>query len=150
MSKVCNYKDCPRGVFGGGYCKYHQWMRKAPAPLRRQTTVIKKISKGLRKKVAEYSALRKDFLEQFPFCMAKIWVSLQSVGCTHLATDIHHRKGRGKYLLDVETWLPVCRNCHRWIEEHPKEAKQAGFSKSRLFDDDDYQDNPGPPINFNP
>jgi hypothetical protein len=47
------------------------------------------------------------------------------------ATDVHHKKGRGKYHLDVTTWLPVCRNCHAWIELNPIDAVELGFSDSR-------------------
>jgi len=47
------------------------------------------------------------------------------------ATDVHHKHGRGVYHLEISTWLPVCRNCHMWIEEHPAEAYELGFSGSR-------------------
>ena len=28
MAKVCNYNDCSYPVFGGGYCRNHQWNRE--------------------------------------------------------------------------------------------------------------------------
>jgi len=28
MAKTCNYKECPNKVFGGGFCRWHQWNRK--------------------------------------------------------------------------------------------------------------------------
>ena len=43
----------------------------------------------------------------------------------------YSKKGRGKYLLDTSTWLSVCRNCHNWIETHPEDAKELGFSISK-------------------
>jgi predicted HNH restriction endonuclease len=49
-----------------------------------------------------------------------------------VATDVHHKKGRGKYHLDTSTWLPVCRNCHEWIETHPEDAKELGYSETRI------------------
>jgi hypothetical protein len=43
-------------------------------------------------------------------------------------------KGRiGNLLTDTSHFLAVCRQCHSWIEEHPTEAKELGFSKSRLL-----------------
>lgn len=49
------------------------------------------------------------------------------------ATECHHKKGRiGKLLLDTRYWLAVSREGHKWIEEHPIEAKEKGWSLSRL------------------
>lgn len=52
--------------------------------------------------------------------------------CTQNATDIHHKKGRGKYYLVVNTWMAVCRTCHNWIETHPIEATDLGFRESKI------------------
>ena len=52
--------------------------------------------------------------------------------CTTHSTDVHHMKGRiGPLLTDTKFFLAVCRSCHTWIEEHPKEAKELGYSISR-------------------
>ena len=72
-----------------------------------------------------YSKLRKKFMEQKPMCEAALPV------CNGPSTDVHHKKGRGVYHLDITTWLPVCRNCHMWIEEHPEESYELGFSSLR-------------------
>ncbi len=74
----------------------------------------------------EYSKLRKQFLSERSVCRAKIH------NCSIQATDVHHMKGRGKYHLDTTTWLPVCRNCHMWIETNPEDAKELGYSISRV------------------
>ena len=86
---------------------------------------MKKMSKKLARLTREYSKLRAEFLLNRQMCHAKIH------NCTLKAADVHHMKGRGKYLLDQTTWLPVCRNCHMWIEEHPQESKELGFSISK-------------------
>lgn len=127
MPKTCKQKGCSSYVFGGGYCQRHQYMRldkiiKPP----RQRTPIKKFSDKTRKLIAKYTDLRAIFLKDHPLCQANL------TSCTKIATDVHHMKGRGKFLLDVLTWLSVCRNCHHWIEEHPEEAKQLNLSQSRL------------------
>lgn len=74
----------------------------------------------------EYSKLRKQFLSEKPICRAKIH------NCSIKATDVHHMRGRGSYHLDTTTWLPVCRNCHMWIETNPEDAKELGYSISRV------------------
>lgn len=86
---------------------------------------IKKVSAKLSKINSEYSQIRKVYLTEHPVCHAKIHK------CSLHATDVHHKKGRGKYHLDVTTWLPVCRNCHAWIELNPVDAVELGFSDSR-------------------
>lgn len=60
------------------------------------------------------------------------------------ATEIHHMKGRQGYadqwakdcgitlLLDERYWLAVSASGHRYIELHPQEAKDMGWSLSRL------------------
>jgi hypothetical protein len=70
---------------------------------------MKKVSTKLAQEQREYSKLRKTWLAEHPMCQAK-----------------------GKYLLDVSTWLSVCRNCHNWIEVNPQDAKELGFSISRI------------------
>jgi hypothetical protein len=88
----------------------------------------KAISKNLKKKLKEYTAIRLEYLKNRPACEAKILPM-----CTYEATDIHHKKGRGKYLCDTNYFLAVCRDCHNWIELHPVAAKKLGFSVSRLI-----------------
>jgi len=74
-----------------------------------------------------YGKLREAFLIVNPHCKAK----LQK--CTAKATDVHHKAGRiGENYLKIGTWLAVCRNCHRWIEDNPEAAKELNLSESRL------------------
>jgi hypothetical protein len=75
-----------------------------------------------------YSEKRKLFLNARSMCEAHI------IGiCTQYATDVHHMAGRsGSLYLDEKYWLPVCRSCHTWIETHPKEARESGFSINKL------------------
>jgi hypothetical protein len=87
---------------------------------------MRKVSKKLAKEHREYSKLRKEWLTERPMCQAKIH------RCTLKSTDVHHKKGRGVYLLDTNTWLSVCRSCHNWIETHPEDAKELGFSISKI------------------
>jgi hypothetical protein len=127
MPKRCKSKDCNNFVFSNGYCKFHQYLRLdkivKPKPINK---AINKISKKLRNLISEYTELRTEYLKQYPLCKANL------DGCTKVSTDIHHMQGRGKFLLNILTWLSVCRNCHKWIEMRPKDAKKLKFSNSRL------------------
>jgi hypothetical protein len=38
----------------------------------------------------------------------------------------------GDDYLDVNNFIALCRVCHVWVENHPTEAKELGFSKNRL------------------
>ena len=86
---------------------------------------IRKVSSKMSKINASYTKLRRKYLLDHSVCHAKIHK------CSLHATEIHHKQGRGVYHLDTSTWLPVCRNCHMWIEEHPEESYELGFSGSR-------------------
>lgn len=88
---------------------------------------ISPVSKKRQVEMDEYTKKRTAFLALKPNCEAKL------VGCTRTSTDVHHKIGRvAESFLKITTWLSVCRSCHKWIEENPKEAKELGFSESRL------------------
>lgn len=91
---------------------------------------MKKISDKLNRENREYSKKRKIFLEEHPMCQAKLHQ------CTLKSTEVHHKKGRGKYLLDEATWLSVCRKCHDYIENNPEDALELGFTITRITDHD--------------
>jgi len=117
------------------YCK-SCWIKKKAAqepkvkPVEHKVmrTCIKPISVKMSKLLQGYRRLRKIFFNEPKNCVCKAKLP----GCLGIATDIHHKKGHNIYFLDISTWLPVCRLCHKWIEEHPKEAKELGLSESRL------------------
>lgn len=48
------------------------------------------------------------------------------------ATQVHHRKGRGKYLNVVGSWMAVCHLCHETIEKERGWAKGNGYLLNRL------------------
>lgn len=81
----------------------------------------------MQKTMDEYTKKRTAFLALHPICQARL------IDCTRDATDVHHKAGRGENHNNVSTWLAVCRSCHRWIEEHPVEAKELGLSETRLL-----------------
>ena len=72
-----------------------------------------RISRQRRKRLdrdAEYNAMRDIYLEENPECFA----------CFDDATQVHHIcsgvAGRAASLLNPDTWLPCCQNCHDKLE----------------------------------
>jgi len=54
-------------------------------------------------------------------------------GCSHFAVDVHEklRRSQGGAIVDTDysNFMILCRPCHTWITDHPKEAFKLGFAK---------------------
>lgn len=90
--------------------------------------VIPKQSEKLKAKTIEYLKVRAEYMNKHQKCEA-------GIVCNKLnfATDCHHKKGKiGELLVNSDFFLAVCRDCHSWIELHPIESKEKGFSLDRL------------------
>jgi len=133
--KICSNCGESRVIWknyeGEKYCKYCWGATKAAMdagkPLKPRAKIKPKSAKQSKLDII-YSQLRKIFLTDHPVCQANL------AGCTHEATDVHHKKGRGKWYLVIKTWMPLCRSCHKWIEEHPIEATELGYRESKITD----------------
>ena len=98
-------------------------------PSKRASQVSKKMSERLK----EYRILRGKFLHEYQWCCCDHNIYLKEpTSCSRRSEDIHHMRGRGKFLLDKTTWLAVCRNHHRMIHDNPVWAAQHGYLQSRL------------------
>ncbi len=134
-TKVCSHCGKERVIWkSAGKDKYCQpcWYQLKPAKLviKSPAKKVKKVSTKRRKQNSEYTQVRHDFLYQHEFCKARLPI------CTQWATEIHHMKGRIEELItDTQFFLPVCRSCHDWIENHPEEAYVLGLSLPRLEED---------------
>lgn len=114
--------DCKKdsAIWSKGLCKSCFYLHKPPKK-------IKKISDKHLETLKEYRVIRDDFMKKNPECMAKL------EGCTKVATDCHHSKGKvGSLYTDVRYFKALCRKCHEYLETHPNEAKELGFSLNRL------------------
>lgn len=79
---------------------------------------MKRISDRQRIRLKEYSVVRKIYLNEHGLC-AK---------CGGKASDIHHKRGKlGALLTRTEHFVSVCRDCHHWIHDHPKESRELGL-----------------------
>jgi transposase InsO family protein len=72
-----------------------------------------------------YKLLKAEYMKAHPECqVCGIW------DIWHIPHTVHHVKGRGKYTLDVSTFMTVCSACHYWIHFiNPKEARKEGYLK---------------------
>lgn len=108
-------------------------------PLKRTKRLVS-VSKRRQKLNKEYSKLRKEFLEAHPYCQwwlaEKGFSEHEAVLISHgpfkeklppASEDIHHVKGRGRYLLDTSTWMAVSRMAHITIHLHPKQSREKGY-----------------------
>ena len=123
-TKICNGCSQSKVIWksqgNDKYCKECWYTMEKPKS-------ISPVSKKRRVEMDEYSKKRDLFLIANPTCQAKL------VGCTRIATDVHHMMGRvGDNYLNMSTWKALCRNCHRWVEENPEAAKELGLSDNRL------------------
>ena len=104
-----------------GNSKFNPQPKPAPKEKKKQKPIRKNSIKRT-KENKEYLTLREVFLVG-KFCPVT----------GEVATQVHHKKGRiGKLLYDVRYFLGVSAEGHKWIEEHPEEAKKLGYSLNRL------------------
>lgn len=81
-------------------------------------TKIKAVSTKRQRENQSYSVLRNMYLRQHPKCER----------CGADATEIHHRSGRTRERLNDSTmFMSTCRQCHRYIHEHPQESYEKGW-----------------------
>jgi len=93
---------------------------------------IRQISKKKREENKVYAQLRKQFLSDHPICA--VWAFRDDLPLgqalmnrDHQSTEIHHMRGRSKYLLDVSTWAAVSSRGHKLIHENPLWAEAHGL-----------------------
>jgi hypothetical protein len=108
---------------GNKYCQYCwnkiKFQKDPPKVKPRQP--IKPKSKKQAASDRAYTLIRTPFMLNNPMCQATL------PGCQGPSSDVHHKKGRGKYHLMTGTWMAVCRACHQHIHEHPIQARELGF-----------------------
>ena len=92
--------------------------RTVLAARQRPRKAIRRRSKKMTKLMAQYRKQRAAYLRLAPWC---------GVCHTAKATDVHHKRGRGPYLLMSLTWIGVCRICHNYIHAHPSWAYAEGL-----------------------
>jgi hypothetical protein len=84
---------------------------------------VRKMSKAMAAKLREYRLQKLAYL-----VAARCRHVLCPVFPEQPVVDVHHTRGRsGRLLLMEEFWIAVSRRGHRWIHDHPAEARRAGL-----------------------
>jgi hypothetical protein len=105
-------------------------------PLKRLTP-LRKVSTKRAKQNREYALRRKLWLSGRLFCEVQ-WALLNEMGVPLIrlarecprATEVHHKAGRiGAALNDESNWMAVSAEGHRWLHDHPKQARARGWLK---------------------
>lgn len=123
----CTFPNCSLNAVTGSFCIGHA--KFAGAVTIKPAKPLQPRSEKQKAVMAELKKLYKVFMSnpKNKQCRAKL------EGCTLEATDIHHSRGRGKeFVLDIKTFVPLCRSCHTHLESHPELSEKLGFTKSRL------------------
>lgn len=92
---------------------------------------IKKVSDKMSNDLKQYAKLKAKF-------MLSKWCAVHGKPC--IPSDIHHQMGRVGFaddkeiplLIDIQYWIPVCRDAHIEITNNSKWAIENGYSYSRL------------------
>jgi hypothetical protein len=87
---------------------------------------LRKVSKKRAVEMRKYLKLREKFLTVQPWC--EVGATWQ---CTTKATDVHHMRGRGKYLCDWSYFMAVCRFCHQYVHDNPYWARKHKYILSK-------------------
>lgn len=114
--------------------EYRARKNEKVTPQPKKKKPIRQVSKKLAAEKKTYTNMRKEFLGRFENMFCAVFPHLPSC-------EIHHSRGRGKYLNDTSTWIPVSREGHIFIEENPKIARERGFTGSRLHMTDKLNEN---------
>lgn len=92
---------------------------------------VRPVSMSQSKRLQEYNKRRRSFLAKPENSLCRVCTDSSKVR-PRKAKFIHHIKGRGKYLLDETTFLPVCFQCHRYIHDDPKWAYERHYMLKRI------------------
>lgn len=114
------------------YCEAKRKREHEKTPvLKRKTSfaakprkALKKVSSARQRENATYLRNRVDFLRRFPICVACLTRGISPTP----SCQVHHARGRvHRLLLDERFWIAVCAECHEWIHDHARTARELGL-----------------------
>lgn len=120
-------ENADRGLCASCGAMFRRSERQALKDANKVKKPIKKVSIKHRKELADYTVQRRYFLSSNIECMARV-----SPQCDGHACEIHHSAKRGVNLLNIETFVAVCRPCHVHIETvmSADERREKGLLKT--------------------
>lgn len=95
----------------------------------------KKRAALLRKRKKLTEAMKEDgsVMCQFEWKTSTAFFEEMVVRCLRRADDLHEivSRARGGSIVDPENVVPLCREHHRWVTEHPLEAAELGLLRRK-------------------
>ena len=79
---------------------------------------LKSLSGSRKAKNADYEKSKAEYFEEKNY---------QCEICNQAAIDLHHKKGRGKFLCDKSSFMALCRPCHNKIHHEVGWARENGY-----------------------
>lgn len=80
-------------------------------------TPLRKVSKKQSKRLTEYAKVKADYMKDHLVCEM----------CGDRSRQLHHKRGRGRYLCDPFFFAALCAWCHNKIHENPNWARATGW-----------------------
>lgn len=115
--KICKGCTILKNLFSKGLCiSCYKSTYSEKFKIKKTKKPIKQVSTKHSKVLERYYILRDIYLKEHPLC--------ERCGAKN-NLQLHHKKGRGKYLL--EYFCTLCFNCHRWAHDNSKQAKEEGY-----------------------
>ena len=99
-------------------------------------TPLRRISKKRAKVQRQRARMVSEELELRPTCEVGhiVWWRSDAPNiCLGRSSELHEplTRARGGSILDPDNTVAICRNCHRWIHDHPEAATELGLLKSQ-------------------
>ena len=79
---------------------------------------LKNLSGSRKAKNADYEKAKAEYFEEKNY---------QCEICNQAASDLHHKKGRGKFLCEKSTFMALCRLCHSQVHNEVAWARENGY-----------------------
>jgi hypothetical protein len=124
--------------------KRTEWIKKptgSQAPRSKQLPHHSKISRRGKEEVQRAKFVADIIFKANGLCVA--WWNIREIDyeqarkCARLASEVHEplTRARGGSILDENNAVAICRICHSWIHEHPREAAMVGLLLSSKNND---------------
>lgn len=84
---------------------------------------IRKVSLKRQRENREYRKLKREWRQ------ALVLIGKWKCVCCWRNPDQspHHKFGRGPNFLNMNTWIPLCKQDHDWVHNNPEEARKLGL-----------------------
>jgi rubrerythrin len=79
---------------------------------------LKSLSGSRKNKNADYEKVKAEYFEEKNY---------QCEICNGQGMDLHHKKGRGKFLCDKSSFMVLCRPCHNHVHHEVGWARENGY-----------------------